>query len=103
MKMMMLVGAVVLAAGLNGCAGNGDGGQRTSGERVGAPARGGLSGDQAAKVERAARVANAINARPEDADRVLRENGMTERQFEDLMYEIASDAAMAAEYDARVR
>jgi hypothetical protein len=60
------------------------------------------SAGQSAKVDRAAAVARAIRANPANADEILRQNGMTEQQYESLMYEIAADPAMSAEYSAKV-
>ena len=86
---------------LVGCAGNGDSAPRSTSQ--GAPTAGALTGDRLAKVEKAAQIANDVNARPNDAARILDAHAMTEQQFEELMYEIAADPAMSAEYDARVR
>jgi hypothetical protein len=53
------------------------------------------------KVDRAARISRAIQADPDHAEDVLRQNGMTEDQFEALLYEIAADPQMSRDYSAR--
>ena len=40
---------------------------------------------------RAAQVANAIAANPDDAEAILSKSGFTEAEFETLLYEIAAD------------
>jgi hypothetical protein len=86
---------------LVGCAGNGDSAPRPAQQSDAGAAR--LTGDRLARVEKAAQIANEVGSRPNDAARILSAHGMTEQQFEELMYEIAADPAMSAEYDARVR
>jgi len=52
----------------------------------------------------AALTANAIAANPAAADSILNAGGYTPDGFQNLMYEIAADSAMSAEYaGARVR
>jgi hypothetical protein len=46
----------------------------------------------------AALTANAIAANPPAADSILKAGGYTPDSFRKLMYEIASDSAMSAEY-----
>jgi hypothetical protein len=59
------------------------------------------AGDRA---QTAALTANAIAARPAAADSILKAHGYTPDGFQKLMYEIAADSAMSAEYaGARVR
>ena len=92
---MKLASALIAASVLAGCGGGG--GTATTGSSPGdvAPA-------SSAKVDRAAAVANAIKADPSRADEVLRQHGMTEKEFEDLMYEIAADPALSEAYNAKV-
>src|SRR5688500_6857226 len=54
----------------------------------------------AGRARSAAAVANAIAARPAAADSILRAAGYTREDFEQLMYDIASDSAMSAAYAA---
>lgn len=61
-----------------------------------------VSAAQSGKVDRAATIAKAIRANPDNAEQILRQNGMTEEQYEALMYEIAADPAMSAQYSATV-
>ena len=51
----------------------------------------------------AARVSDAIKARPAAADSILRANGYTRESFEREMYEIAADSARSAAYVAAKR
>jgi hypothetical protein len=46
----------------------------------------------------AALTANAIAANPPAADSILKAGGYTSESFQKLMYEIASDSVMSAEY-----
>jgi hypothetical protein len=89
----------VSALALAGCS-SGDGAAKGSGD---APANRATAPAQQTKVDRAATIARAIQANPDNADEVLRQNGMSEQQFDDLLYEIAADPAMSAEYNAKVR
>ena len=52
------------------------------------------------RAQTAASVANAIAANPSAADSILRAAGYTRDSFQKLMYEIAADSAMSAEYAA---
>lgn len=54
----------------------------------------------AGRARSAAAVANAIAAKPEAADSILKAAGHTPEEFEALMYDIASDSAMSAAYAA---
>src|SRR5262245_18708804 len=96
---MRLICAVTLGAvlALAGC--SSDNGTTAT---PGAPVHNTLTSAQQAKVNKAATIAASIQASPDNADAILRQNGMTEQQFEDLMYEIAADPAMSEAYNARV-
>jgi hypothetical protein len=61
-----------------------------------------LTPEQQAKVDKAAAVARALEAPGQTPDQVLQQHGMTEQQFNDLLFEIAEDEAMSAAYDAKV-
>jgi hypothetical protein len=50
------------------------------------------------EVQRAAAIANAITAAPARMDSILAANGMTAEQLEQMMYRIARDSALSAEY-----
>jgi hypothetical protein len=50
------------------------------------------------RAQGAALIANAIAANPTAADSILKANGQTADGFQKLMYEIAADSAMSAEY-----
>jgi ABC-type glycerol-3-phosphate transport system substrate-binding protein len=56
------------------------------------------------RAKSAAQTANALAANPSAADSILKVNGYTQDSFQKLMYEIAADSAMSADYSAaRVR
>jgi hypothetical protein len=50
------------------------------------------------RAQGAALIANAIAANPTAADSILKANGQTADGFQKLMYEIAADSVMSAEY-----
>jgi len=52
------------------------------------------------KVEQAVTVAKELRAKPDDAEKILGQHGLTADQWEALMYDIASDPALAAKYEA---
>ncbi len=45
-------------------------------------------------------VAQAVRENPDTAEQVLSEHGMTVEQFEALMYQIAADPELSAEFEA---
>jgi hypothetical protein len=56
------------------------------------------------RVRTAAQTANALAANPTVADSILKANGYTADSFQKVMYEIAADSAMSADYAAaRIR
>jgi hypothetical protein len=63
-------------------------------------------GDPAAgsgsKADKAATIAKEVNASPDDAEAILKKHGMTEEEFEALMFEIADDPKLAEDYAAKV-
>ncbi|MDP1660922.1 MAG: hypothetical protein Q8L55_03320 [Phycisphaerales bacterium] len=61
-----------------------------------------VSGSQSLRVDTAVKIAKAVEANPDRAGAVLRENGMTADAYEDLMYDIAADPAMSAEFNSRM-
>lgn len=48
--------------------------------------------------QRAARIALALRAVPEKTDSILASFGVTANQLEQLMYKVAQDSALSAEY-----
>lgn len=48
--------------------------------------------------QRAARIALALQAMPSKQDSVLTANGLTADQLEQLMYKVAQDSTLSAEY-----
>jgi hypothetical protein len=94
---MRLTGVILAAAcvSLGGCS---SGSSTNSSSEPSAVA---LSGAESAKVEKAAAIARELRADAGAADAVLRRHGMTEQQFEDLMYEIAEDPEMSEAYAKR--
>lgn len=52
------------------------------------------------KVDKAITIAKELRAQPDDAEKILERHGMTAEQWEALMYDIAGDPALAAEYEA---
>ncbi|MDZ4754412.1 MAG: hypothetical protein SGJ11_07935 [Phycisphaerae bacterium] len=57
-----------------------------------------LTSAQRLKIDRAVAMAKAIEANPDAADEILKQHGMTEEGFEDLLFEIAGDPAMSQAY-----
>lgn len=55
------------------------------------------------KVDQAVTIAQQIKAKPDDAEKVLGQHNMTPDQWEALMYEIASDPAMAEKFEAGLK
>ena len=55
------------------------------------------------KVEQAIAIAKEIRAKPDEAEKILGEHKLTVEQWEDLMYEIAGDPAMAGQFEAGVQ
>ena len=51
------------------------------------------------KAAKAAAVAKELKANPDDADAILGRHGMTQQQFEDLMFEIAADEELTKAYE----
>ena len=51
------------------------------------------------KAAQAAAVAKELKANPDDADAILKRHGMTQQQFEDLMFEIAEDEELTKAYE----
>lgn len=52
------------------------------------------------KVDQALAIAQQLKAKPDDAEKILSQHNMTADQWEALMYEIASDPAMAEKFEA---
>lgn len=52
------------------------------------------------KVDQAVTIANELRAAPDDAEQILGRHQMNADQWEALMYEIANDPEMAAQYEA---
>ncbi len=68
-------------------------------------ADGGDAPDEAApaydeRVQKAAKLAKAIEAAPEKVDDVLSEAGLERAEFEAMIYEISADATLAKQYQA---
>lgn len=57
-------------------------------------------GATGSKVDQAVAIAKEIRAKPDDAEKILGTHNMTADQWEALMYEIADDPALAAQYEA---
>lgn len=87
---------------LAGCSSSGSSSAPGPSVKTDPPAPATMPSAASAKVDKAAAIARAIQARPENADEILRQNNMTERQYEDLLYEIAADPAMSEAYNARM-
>lgn len=86
MKRLLISSAVALAA----CGGSGASEQA---ETTAAPA---VSAD----VTLALTVANGIQAAPAMADSILQANGLTRAGFDSLLYKIAADSTLSAQYAA---
>lgn len=54
------------------------------------------------KVDQAITIAKELRAKPDDAEKILGQHGMSADQWEELMYEIASDPALAAKFETGV-
>ncbi|WP_096332888.1 hypothetical protein [Nannocystis exedens] len=57
-------------------------------------------GGSAGKVDQAVTIAKEIREKPDEAEKILGAHQMTADQWEALMYEIASDPAMAEQFEA---
>jgi len=55
------------------------------------------------KVDQALAIAQQLKAKPDDAEKILSQHNMTADQWEALMYEIASDPAMAEKFEAGLK
>lgn len=55
------------------------------------------------KVDQAVAIAKELRAKPDDAEKILGQHSLTEDQWEAMIYEIASDPAMAAKFEAGVQ
>jgi hypothetical protein len=53
----------------------------------------------APEVTKAAAIADAIEANPDAIDEILAKHSMTADSFRDLMYDIAADAKMSADFE----
>jgi len=92
---MVTIG-VALALASFGCGGGAD---RQEGARdAGAGSASGASTTQA-MVDVAARIAREIEARPDQADAILKRNGRTREEFEKLLYDIAADPDLSRAYN----
>lgn len=63
----------------------------------------GGSASEGNKVDQALTIAKELRANPDDAEKILGAHNMTEDQWEALIFEIASDPAMAAKFEAGVQ
>lgn len=54
-------------------------------------------------VDEAIAIAKELKAKPDDAEKILGSHNMTEDQWEALMYDIASDPALASKFEAGVK
>lgn len=52
------------------------------------------------QVQKAVKIANAIEKDPSRIEAILTENGVTREQFEGMLYDIAADPALASSYAA---
>jgi hypothetical protein len=84
---------IIVAAGLMSLAGCGS---SNTGTPQPAPAA------SSTKVDTAVAIAREMDANPQQADQVLQKRGMSEQQFEDLMYEIASDPSLSDQYSKKL-
>jgi hypothetical protein len=55
------------------------------------------------KVDQAITIAKELRAKPDDAEKILGVHKLTEDQWEALIYEIASDPALAEKFEAGVK
>jgi len=55
------------------------------------------------KVDQAVAIAKELRAKPDEAEKILSDHKLTIDQWEDLMYEIAGDPAMAEQFEAGVQ
>lgn len=97
-NMMSACAMLSLAA----CSSGGSGDSARTADRDGREPAGSLSRGSSSRVDKAVTVARAVEANPGRADEVLREHGLTTEQYEDLMYDIAADPDMSAEFEARM-
>lgn len=55
------------------------------------------------KVDQAVTIAKELRAKPDDAEKILADHKLTEDQWEAMIFEIASDPALAAKFEAGVQ
>jgi len=67
-----------------------------SGSAAGTPS----TAEQADTVATAAEMARAIQANPGETEEILRDHNLTIDQFESLMYDIAADPNLSAQFEA---
>ncbi len=91
---LMLVLTLAGTLGLVACSNAGGGSGDPASQRT-------LTAAQQGKVDKAIAVNRGLVA-GEDPDAVLRSAGLTEQQYDDLLFEIANDEAMSEAYGARV-
>jgi hypothetical protein len=97
MKTVMTSVVLGLGLALVGCSSGGD--TASAGSRGGSTT---ISRSGSSRVDRAVAITKAVQANPGRAEDVLRQNGMTVEQYEDLMYDIAADPAMSEEFNDRM-
>lgn len=95
-RRLLVLGLATLALGACGDAARDD---AAAADSAAAPAATVPTGD----VERAVAIHRAIAAQPDSAAAVLERFQLTETVFDSLMYRIAADSAMAAEYSEAIR
>lgn len=91
---MALLTAGILAV-LTGCEkGGGSGSSTTPAPKTAVTA-------SSPKVDKAVAIARELEG-SDAVDQVLQKHGLTEQQFEDLMYEIASDPVLSEQYSSKL-
>jgi len=86
-SVLLLTVALALATGCSG----------SEPDASGAPAEATVENDL---VTQAAAIARAIEADPDAADAILESHGVSVEDFEQMMYEISADPALASAYEA---
>lgn len=102
-RTVIILAALALGA-CSGEPGSTESSRRSSGTEgaAAAPAPRALTDAERAMVDKAGAVARAIEANPDGAAQILQQHGLTQEQFEGMLYDIAADPDLTAAYTARL-
>lgn len=99
MTRVILTATLASLLGATACGGGAaDAGKKPEGDKAGAQAAADEPLDP--KVAKAVEIADAIAKAPGDADAILEKNGLDRDKLDAMMFEIAKDPKLAAQYQA---